>query len=115
MITIQESFEYFMDALSRLDDEKLELSDLELSSEIFEELNVGSHSFMHEWTVDRLIEGNLIPKLLRERILKLRESISILMQSKNSIEAYRNDNEWTAIRNEGNAIMHAVKTLPNKG
>lgn len=100
-----------MSALSRLDKEKLALSDLQLSSEIFEELNSESHSFMHEWTVDRLIEGNLIPKSLRERILKLRESIRVALESKNTIEAYRNDIEWKAIRNEGNAIVLLVTTF----
>ena len=114
MISKEESYDLFLTTLSRLDNGKLELSDDELSHEIFEELDTDSFSFLHEWTVDRLIEENFIPIFLRERILNLRESIIKAMESKRSMEQYRNDSEWIDIRERAGNLLEEIKTFANK-
>lgn len=111
MIKIEESYELLMETLSRFDEKKLELSDNELSYEIFEELDSEYHSFLHELTVDRLIDGKLIPKQLRQRILDLRENIRPLMEGKHKIEAYRNGPDWKKLRDEANNIIKVIKTI----
>jgi len=93
MITIEESYDLFFTTLSRLDNRNLSLSDEDLDYEIFEELDSEYHSFLHEWTVDRLIEANRIPSSLRERILNLLQMIYGVMDSKNTLLQYRNDPE----------------------
>ena len=114
MISKEESYELFLNTLSRLDNGKLELSDNYLSHEIFEELDTDSISFLHEWTVDRLIEEKFIPESVRERILNLRESITKAMESKRTIELYRSDSEWMEIRERAGNLLKEIKTFANK-
>src|SRR5688572_25588157 len=114
MINIEESFNYFLTALSRLDYDKLNLNDELLSYEIFEELDIENTSYLHEWTVDRLIQGKLIPEELRVRILKLREVISELLERKHSIEEYRCDPDWAQIRKEANLILDTIRKHSTK-
>ena len=114
MISKEESYDLFITTLSRLDREKLELNDDFLSYEIFEELDVDSISFLHEWTVDRLIKENFIPVSVRERILNLRESIIKAVESKRSIAQYRNDSDWIEIREKARALLDEIKTFANK-
>jgi hypothetical protein len=110
MITIKESYEFFKTTLSRLDEKKLFLEDEELAYEIFEELDSEYHSFLHEWTVDRLISGGLIRNSLRERILTLREEIRLVMENKHDINLYRNDSDWKKLRIEASSILNDVLT-----
>ena len=108
MISVQESFKLFFDTLSRLDYDKLKLNDDELAWHIFEELDSEYHSFLHQNTVDILVNGRLIPEHLRGRILKLREDIYPVMESKQEIELYRNDPDWIQLRNEANSIKNEI-------
>lgn len=110
MIKIEESYELLIDTLSRFDKGKLTLPDEELSYEIFEELDSEYHSFLHEKTVDRLIKAKLIPRTLRQRILDLRGNISLVMEEKHKIEAYRYDQDWIKLREEANNIIKEIKT-----
>lgn len=109
MIRIEESYNFLLDTLSRFDEGKLVLSDEELSYQIFEELDSEYHSFLHEWTVDRLIDGGFIPKSLRQRLLDLRENIWSIMEEKHTIEEYRNDPDWEGLRNAANSIFNELK------
>lgn len=114
MITIEESYELFMDTLSRLDNGKLELNDEDLAYEIFEELDSEYHSFLHENTVDRLIKALIIPSSLRMRISTLREKIKPLMEQKSKITLYRNDTDWQKVRMEANSIIEEIKSSLEK-
>lgn len=109
MITIEKSYDLFISTLSRLDNQNLSLSDDDLDYEIFEELGSEYHSFLHEWTVDRLIKAKRIPDSIRERILNLRQLISRVIDSKNTVFKYRNDPDWKNVRKEGNAILEILK------
>lgn len=109
MTTIKTSNDLLLETLSRFDENKLVLSDDDLSYEIFEELDSEYHSFLHEWTVDRLIEANMIPKSLRQRIVYLREKIRPVMEGKHEIGAYRNDPDWKKLRNEANDLTKEIK------
>jgi hypothetical protein len=108
MITIEKSYEFFIDTLSRLGESKLQLNDDDLAHEIFEELDSEYHSFLHEWTVDRLIDGGLISHSLRQRILTLRENIRPIMEGKHEIILYRNDSDWSELRNEARSILNII-------
>ncbi len=115
MIKIEESYELFIDTLSRLDEKKLGLNDEELAYEIFEELDSEYHSFLHENTVNSLIEKGLISRRLRQRILNLRESIRPIMESKHDINLYRNDSDWKGLRDEANSIINEITIVKSKG
>jgi uncharacterized protein YicC (UPF0701 family) len=113
MIKLEESYELLLETLSRFEENKLTFNDEDLAHEIFEELDSEYHSFLHEWTVDRVIEGKLIPKYLRQRILNLRANIRPVMDEKPNIDAYRNDPDWKKLRDEANAIINEIKTTTN--
>ena len=113
MINIEESYEIFLNTLLRFDEKKLKLNDEELAYEIFEELDAEYHTFLHEWTVDRLINGNLIPKSIRKRILVLRENIRLVMAKNSTVEFYRNSTEWKKLRDEANSLVTELKTAAN--
>lgn len=98
-----------MATLSRLDEKILALNDGELTLEIFEELDADNHSFLHEWTIDRLIKEGLIPKELRKRILNLRNAIKEAMPSLANITLFRNDSGWKKIRDEANSILSEIR------
>ena len=114
MITVEESFELFIDTLSRLDENKLNLNDDDLSYQIFEELNSEYHSFLHEWTVTRLIEHGLLKSSLRDRVFELREQIHKTIDNKNSVKLYRTDKNWIRIREEAKSIIKQINTDTNK-
>ncbi len=109
MINIEASYDMFTTTLSRLDNKNLNLNDERLEYLIFEELDSEYHSFLHEWTVDRLIDSGLLSASLRERILQLRKSIRPVMETKHDIGLYRNDPEWILVRKEANLIMEEIK------
>jgi hypothetical protein len=113
-ITVEESFELFIDTLSRLDENKLNLNDDDLSYQIFEELDSEYHSFLHECTVNRLIENGLLKSSLKVRILRLREEINKTIDKKNNVKLYREDKDWVRIRNEAKSIMKRINTDTNK-
>jgi len=82
MIIIEESFELLLDTLSRFDEQKLNLNDDELTYEIFDDLDSEYHTFLHEWTVNRLFENDLIKSTLRDRIFSLRKNINSIIDIK---------------------------------
>ena len=109
MIKTEESYSLFINTLAKLDENKLALSDKELNFEIFEELDSDHHTFLHSWTIDRLIAAGLVPKILRSRILALRANISMTLKKSNSIDFYRNEKEWKVIRVEAHVLMSEIK------
>jgi hypothetical protein len=109
MISTDESYALFLSALSRLDKKNLQLNDDALSYEIFEELHIEATKFLQEWTVTRLIERNIIPVTIEERVLKLRELILNLMSTRRSILEYRYDAQWCEARDEAELILHQLQ------
>ncbi len=105
MISIDESYELFLLTLSRLDYKNLLLNDEDLQFEIFEEFDSEYHSFFHEWTVNRLIEGGLISHEVGKKVLYLRGLLKSTIDIKNTTEMYRNDQSWELIRKEANEIL----------
>jgi len=109
MISIEESYKFFTGTLSYLDKERLASSDEDLRYFIFEELSVDAVSFLHEWTLDRLIEAKKIPVEIRTDVLKLRCRIIEQLERTSSIEHYRNDLHWEIIRNQAQEIKEKIK------
>jgi hypothetical protein len=109
MVSLDESYALFLSVLSRLDKKNLQMSDDALSFEIFEELNIEAASFLHDLTLSRLIERNLIPASIEERVLRLRQLILKLMSTRRSIIEYRYDAQWIEARDEAELILHQLQ------
>jgi len=108
MISIEESYKFFSDALSYLNNERLRDSDDDLSYFIFEELSIDAVSFFHEWTLDRLIEAKKIPADIRTDVLLLRTQILEQLEKTNSIGQYRKEKNWDIIRNQAQEIQNKI-------
>ncbi|MEO9544744.1 MAG: pentapeptide repeat-containing protein [Crocinitomicaceae bacterium] len=97
--------DYFFTALKRLGSAKLDLSDIDLEYEIFEELDVENISYLHEFAVNRLIDNNLIPANLRKEIHDLRITLIGLMETKRTITEFRTDQQWKDVRERATNII----------
>jgi len=111
MSSIEESYKLFSDTLSYLNNERLREGDDDLSYFIFEELPVDAVSFLHEWTVDRLIEAKKIPATIRADVLQLRTQIIEQLDRTNSIEQYRKEINWVIIRNQAHEIQEKINKM----
>ncbi len=109
MITVEESYELFTDTLAYLDKERLNGSDDDLRYYIFEELSTDAVSFLHQWTVDRLIAAKKIPIDVRTDVINLRTRILEQLERTSTIEEYRTDSSWKIIRNQAEQIKEKIK------
>jgi hypothetical protein len=109
MISVKESYELFTETLSYLDKNKLSENNEDLEYYIFEELSADAVSFLHEWTVDRLITAKIIPADIRTDILNLRIQILKQLEKTSSIQQYKTDSNWETIRNQAEYIKDKTK------
>ena len=108
MISVDDSYELFFDALSYLDEERLKDSDEDLEYIIFEELSADAVSFLHAWTLDRLIAADKIPVNIREDVLDLRTLILKELEFTKSVDQYRNSANWIEIRIKAKTLKSKI-------
>lgn len=97
-----------MTTLNRYDASHLILRDEELLSIVLDELDIEATSFLHESTINRLIEHKLITVDLRSEIAQLRAETLILIDEKHTIQEIRNDDQWKALRQKATGIIAKV-------
>jgi hypothetical protein len=107
-ISIEESFDWFLTTLSRLDEKNIFLQDCELLSTILDDLDVEATSFLHLETIGPLVKHNLIPASVSSSILELREKLIELIDNKRSVEQIRNDIEWKKARQLAKQILSEI-------
>lgn len=110
-ITPKESLEFYLNTLKYLDVELLNNSDEELKRIVLEELDADSHTFLHQFTIDRLIENNLIPKNVGKKSIELRDKIRNLIDTKFSVNEIRNDEDWIEVRNMAKNILAEITKI----
>ncbi|WP_281228616.1 hypothetical protein [Flavobacterium aquiphilum] len=108
-ITPNESFEFYIDTLSYLDEKNLLNSDEELQKIILEELDSDSHTFLNHFTVNRLVENDLIPQNVAKESIELRKQIRILIDTKFSIDEIRNNKDWIKVREIAKNILKDIE------
>lgn len=107
--SLEDSFNWLLTALNRLDEQNLLLSDEHLLSEILEELDIENISFLHSSTVERLIAGNKIPASVSSSIVELREELTELIEEKRSVDQIRNDIDWKNARKLAGKILNEIE------
>lgn len=110
-ISTKESFDWFMTTLGRYDNSHLKLSDDELLSIILDELDIEAVSFLHNDTVERLIENNLIPADIANAVDALRNKTMILLQDKRTVDDIRNDSDWKFVRRLADQIKNKIQKV----
>lgn len=110
-ILVKESFDWLMTTLGRYDNSHLKLSDNDLLNIILEELDIEVVSFLHNDTVDRLVESNLIPAEITSSVDDLRNKTLTLLQDKRTINDIRNDSDWKFVRQLANQIKNKIQSF----
>lgn len=113
-ISIEESLDFYLTTLSYLDEKYINGSDDDLKYYILEELDVDAHTFLHQNTVNKLIDKKLIPKSIAEETDNLRSLIKILIEEKSSVEEIRYDPEWKKAREIAKDILEKINAHTNK-
>lgn len=110
-ISMQQLFELYLDTLNRCNDETLKKSDEDVEYDILEEFNVGSWSFLHDSTLQKLYEAGLINDELLTLSKELRELTLAIPESKWTIEYIRIDDQWKQVMNCSSFILNKMNIV----
>ena len=113
-LTVEESLDYYLTTLHLLDERNLKLSDDDLLTIILEDLDLDVHTYLHHWTVERLIENKLIPIETKGITEELRNYLIEIIDHKRSIEQIRFGADWIIARNKANAILIIIDEFKNE-
>jgi hypothetical protein len=93
-ITTAELNDLFIDAIQRCTYDLINKDDETIEYELFEEFDIGANSFLHEKSLDMLLNDNYINEDIKKLSLKLREMFLSLGEEKRNADSVRNDEEW---------------------
>lgn len=82
-IDVQKLFEYYNDTLNKCGSFVLEMGDDEIAYNVFEEFDIGIHSFFYIDNLEILFNEGYISFLKKDKSLKLREKVIQLQDSDN--------------------------------
>ena len=108
-ISAAELNELFLDTLYRSSSKNLLGSDDEIESDLFEEFDSGAISFLHENTLDRLLEHGFINAEIKNLSLELREKARFLLENKRGTEPVKTDAEWVDLFRLSDKIFNLKK------
>lgn len=108
-ISVDESLEFYLDTLGYLDEKYVNGSDKDIEYYIIEELDADAHTFLHNYTVGRLIEAGLIPKSVEKDSENLRTLVKELINKKNTVKEIRFDRDWKLARQMARKILTEIK------
>lgn len=110
-ISIEESLDLYLTTLSNLDEKYVHGSDEALEYFIYDELDINAHTFLHNYTVNLLVEGNLIPESALVDSENLRTLIRDLIDKNPSLEVIRYDPEWQKARQLAAKILSDIQVF----
>ena len=109
-ISTDKSLEFYLNTLSYLDEKYISGSDDELEYYILEELDADAHTFLHTYTVNLLIDKDLIPKSVAKDSDNLRTLVKDLIDKKRKLDEIRFDDDWKKARQIAKRILTKIKT-----
>ena len=77
---------------------------------ILDELDIEAVSVLHSYTVEKLIEGDLIPADIASSVDELRNKTIVSLQEKRSIYDIRNDSGWQTVRQLAEQIKNKIQS-----
>ena len=90
--------EFYIDTLEKCGTYLLEMSDEDIEYNIFEEFDVGAISFLHDDTLSKLKEANLITEEISQKSSVLRSNFLLLQNTDLwNIDSVRNSQNWNEI------------------
>lgn len=97
-ISINKLMEFYVDTLEKCGENLLEMSDEDIKYNIFEEFDVGAISFLHDNTLSKLKEANLITEEISQKSSVLRSKFLLLQNTDLwNVVSVRNSRNWNEI------------------
>ncbi|MDR0469908.1 MAG: hypothetical protein LBH09_08045 [Peptococcaceae bacterium] len=97
-ISVDELMVFFVDTLQKCGLYLLEMNDEDIEYNIFEEFDVSATSFLHDNTLSKLKEADLINGNMSRKASELRSRFIELQDSdKWNVESVRHDKKWREI------------------
>jgi hypothetical protein len=97
-ISINKLMEFYVDTLEKCGTNLLKMSDEDIEYNIFEEFDVGAISFLHDDTLSKLKETNLITEEISQKSSVLRSKFLLLQNTDLwNIASVRNSENWNEI------------------
>jgi hypothetical protein len=93
-ISDRELYELYADTIRRCTSELLNRSDEEIGHELFEEFDVGAHSFLHEDSLARLYRSGYINQHALEESKEIRRKWLELQGSSSNIAEIKSSRRW---------------------
>jgi hypothetical protein len=95
-ISLQELNDLYVDTLQRATKKLVLEEDEEIEYQLFEEFDVGVHSFLHAESLEKLLKAGFINEEIKNLSLQLREKSIDLLENKRDAESVKNDARWQA-------------------
>jgi hypothetical protein len=108
-ISPDESLDLYLTTLGYLDEKYVNGSDEDLEYYILEELDSDVHTFLHDCTVDILVDEDLIPESVASETDQLRTLVKDLIERKRTLDEIRFDNDWKNARQLARKILTEIK------
>jgi hypothetical protein len=89
-----ELYELFLDTVSRCTSDAPTLTDEELLHNLFEEFDVGCHSFLHDDNLSRLLDAKLIDEVSLQLAKEIRTRWLAMQQRASTVSEIKSDIEW---------------------
>lgn len=97
-ISIDKLMDFYMDTLQKCGVYLLDMEDEDIEYNIFEEFDINVVSFLHQNTLSKLKDENLISEQIVEKSIELREKYLAMQNAETcNVESVRNNKEWRSI------------------
>lgn len=93
-ISTDQLYDLYLDAVGRCTSEVHNLTDEEIEYYVFEEFDVGAHSFLHDDNLAKLLDARLIDEEMVAISREVRERWLALQKRSWSIEEVKTKKEW---------------------
>ena len=121
-ILIDKLMKFYVDTLDKCGTNLLKMSDRDIEYNIFEEFDVGAISFLHDDTLSKLKEANLITEEISQKSSVLRGKFLLLQNTDLwNVASVRNSENWNEILKLSDEIksllyqrFHMKFVRPNK-
>lgn len=98
MITLDKLYDLYIDTIKKCSSSEMEKSDEVISYNVFEEFDIGYTSFLHEDSLNKLLENNFISCYTYDLTIKLINEIVIIKNSGLwNMNAIKDNNHWKKV------------------
>lgn len=97
-ISTNKLMEFYIDTLEKCGTYLLKMSDEDIEYNIFEEFDLGVISFLHDDTLSKFKEANLITEEISQKSSVLRSNFMLLQNTDQwNVDSVRNSENWNKI------------------